>query len=1003
MESALYLSVFVHLVYLSATFPLMNSTSLPESMTPHCHEDDMTALLQFKDSFTVAPSSAPDAFIPSRLPRLESWKLVPDNRTSSNCCSWDGVECDEKSGHVIALDLSSGNLSGSINSSSSLFRLVRLQRLNLAFNHFNHSHIPSGFGLLAGLTHLNLSHSLFSGQVPPDIFTLTRLVLLDLSSNLLELRTPAFRSIAQNLTNLQFLNLDKVNIPSPVPDPLSRMSSLRSLRLSHSGVYGTFPASIFHLPNLEDVMLNYNVNLTVHLPEFNPGSPLKTLGLLDTMLSGELPISIGNIESLEGLELDSDNCNLTGSLPYSVGNLHSLKFLIVRGCGLSGTIPFSLGFLTQLTYLDLSSNQFSPQNLSSLSWLWKLTNLETLYLRETRLQGEIPSSIGKLSRLGLLDLGDNWLDQSIPPQLLNLRQLRKLLLDNNKISGHIPSWLSNMTQVSLINLQFNRLQGPVPLWITQLPNLTSLHLCFNQLNGTEDTGLSDLSSSSYPSKLSSLGLASCNLREFPTFLQNHPNLELLDLNSNNIHGQVPRWMGDIGISSLKSLNLSHNFLTSFDPALKILPWINILTFDITDNMFSGPPPRPFSFTTLDTYLVSHNSLTGTFPPWICNSSSLVTLDLSSNDLMGPLPDCTGNISRSLSVLNLQRNRFQGKIPELHAVRLKLKMIALGHNQLQGWLPSSLVNCSKLEFIDFSNNQINDTFPFWLESLPELKVLILSHNNFHGVINTQGSPDGFQRLRIIDLSYNMFNGKLPVRYFQTWTSMKVIDPTAQKLKYLQARCHYGFYDFYMILINKGIHMFYPRVLETFTAIDLAGNMFVGEIPNAIGDLLQLRLLNLSNNFLTGSIPSSVGELSELEALDLSGNRLSGEIPPELAELNFLSSFSVSYNNLTGPIPRGQQFNTYTKSSFEGNPGLCGDVISKKCGSSGEAESPAKEQKDLPWFLEFSWKVVLMGYGGGLVIGIVIENALNSGKRAKFAAFIRRQLQKRQRQTKRIWMN
>ncbi|OWM74676.1 hypothetical protein CDL15_Pgr004639 [Punica granatum] len=997
----------MHIVCLTSNFlVLTTSNAFPGSVAPLCHKDDMSALLQFKNSFTNAPSNPHAPSIPFPRPKVESW-TDPNNQTSSNCCSWDGVACDDKAGHVIALDLSSSNLFGSINSSSSLFRLVHLQRLNLAFNHFNHSRIPSGFGLLSGLTHLNLSHSFFSGQVPPDIFTLTRMISLDLSGDLLELRSPGLATLAQNLTNLQFLNLDGVDILSPVPDTLASLSSLRSLSLSRCGVHGVFPESILQLPNLENLILNYNINLTVHFPDFNAISPLRMLGLLDTRLSGELPSSIGNLESLEGLELDPDNCNLTGALPYSVGNLRSLKYLIIRGCGFSGSIPSSLASLTQLTYLDLSSNAFSLQNLSSLSWLWKLTKLGALYLRGTSLQGEIPSSVGNLSRLGVLDLGDNRLSGLVPAELLNLRQMKRLLLDNNELSGYIPSWLSNMTQLTFINLQFNRLQGPVPLWITQLPNLTSLHLCFNQMNGIEDSDLSNHSltgSSVTLPKLSSLGLASCNLREFPILLQNHPNLELLDLNSNNIRGQVPLWMENIGISSLHSLNLSHNFLTGFDPSLKILPWMNLQTFDITSNMFTGPPPTPPPSANLDTYLAKQNKLSGPFPRWICNLSSLVTLDLSFNNLRGTLPDCLGNVSTSLSVLNLQRNRFSGNIPQLYASGMQLKMIALGHNQLQGQLPRSLANCSMMEFIDMGNNQISDIFPSWLESLPHLKVLILSQNKFHGVIGTPGSLSGFQRLRIINLSYNLFTGMLPEGYFQTWTSMKAIDSLeSQKLTYLEARCHFGFYQFYMIMINKGIHTYYPKVLETFTAIDLSENMFSGDIPNAIGDLRQLHLLNLSNNFLTGGIPSTIGHLSELESLDLSGNRLSGQIPEELAELNFLSSLNVSHNNLTGSIPRGPQFNTFTKSSFEGNPGLCGDTISKKCSSPDVEDSPAAVQDDSSWFWEFDWKVVLLGYGSGLAIGFVIENAFNSGKQPELAEAIRRRLQNRQRKSRRISRN
>ncbi|KHN13650.1 Phytosulfokine receptor 1 [Glycine soja] len=82
-------------------------------------------------------------------------------------------------------------------------------------------------------------------------------------------------------------------------------------------------------------------------------------------------------------------------------------------------------------------------------------------------------------------------------------------------------------------------------------------------------------------------------------------------------------------------------------------------------------------------------------------------------------------------------------------------------------------------------------------------------------------------------------------------------------------------------------------------------------------------------LSGSIPSSLGKLLNLEALDLSLNSLSGKIPQQLAQLSFLSYFSVSFNNLSGPTPQTKQFATFQGSSFEGNQGLCGNQLFKKC--------------------------------------------------------------------------
>ncbi|KAK9213836.1 hypothetical protein WN944_005821 [Citrus x changshan-huyou] len=77
-----------------------------------------------------------------------SWKPEEGNIDS---CSWDGVQCNENTGRVIKVDLSTSCLQGSINSSSSLFTLVDLEWLDLSFNDFNGSEIP--FINLSSLSH----------------------------------------------------------------------------------------------------------------------------------------------------------------------------------------------------------------------------------------------------------------------------------------------------------------------------------------------------------------------------------------------------------------------------------------------------------------------------------------------------------------------------------------------------------------------------------------------------------------------------------------------------------------------------------------------------------------------------------------------------------------------------------------------------------------------------------------------------------------------------------
>ncbi|XP_039160949.1 receptor-like protein 47 [Eucalyptus grandis] len=384
-------------------------------------------------------------------------------------------------------------------------------------------------------------------------------------------------------------------------------------------------------------------------------------------------------------------------------------------------------------------NPFTTQSISSLSWVWKKKKLTHLALRTINLYGEIPPSIGNLSQLYWLSLDGNQLSGAIPSQLMNLTQLTTLDLGSNQLSGSIPSWLMNMTQLVELDLAVNKFHGEIPSSISQLQNLKYLRLFKNNFNGTLELDnfhkykrlqvlqLSYNRLSCYTSsanlilpQLLALGLASCNLSEFPAFLQNQEDIQWLDLSSNNI-SEVPFWVWNGSFNSMVYLNLSHNFLIGLDRYYPMHALYEY-TIDLSHNMLKGPPPEAPSSTM--SYIVSNNNLTGALPAWICNLSSAITLDLSSNNLTGVLPICLGNISESLLVLNLKGNNFHGSIPELLVRGMQLTMIDLSDNQLQGNLPRSLANCKKLEFINFANNLIMDTFPSWLGSLPELHILIL---------------------------------------------------------------------------------------------------------------------------------------------------------------------------------------------------------------------------------------------------------------------------------------
>ncbi|CAL5336834.1 unnamed protein product [Camellia sinensis] len=1010
---------------------LLSSSSFSTSARHTCLEDQRFSLLQFKTTFTITANASSPRCESDSHPKMVFWN------ESSDCCLWEGVTCDWSNGHVIGLDLSCSQLQGTIQPNTTLFHLRHLQTLNLAFNDFNFSTISPDFGSFPSLTHLNLSCSNFTGRIPSKICHLSKLISLDLSFmnynpygvdySPARLEQHTFNMLLRNLTQLRELHLDWLNISSPLPHALLNLSSLTSLSLGYCQLRGKFLENIFHFPNLRELHVWGNRDLTGKLPYFNATSSLQFLDLGDISFSGQLPESISNLKALNILYLF--NCNLSGSIPASVWNLTKITDLAFSSNSFSGQIPSSisnlaklnslylsrnnlnrqildsLGNMSQLTLLALSSNNLNGQIPDSLGNMSQLTNLD---LFGNNLNGQIPNSLGNMSQLTNLDLSGNNLNGQIPDSLGNMSQLTNLDLSRNNLNGQIPDSLGNMSQLTSLHLSYNslngtipsslfalpslvsvglsnnKLQGPIPGLVYELQNLTYLWVSSNNLSGVVDldkllklknlisldlsyNGLSLSINNSVNSTLTNfetIRLASCNLSEFPNFLREQARLRSLDLSNNKIHGEVPKWLFNVGKDSFQNLNLSHNFITS----LERLPWKNLQFIDLHSNSLRGPLPVPPNTTYV--FSISNNKLTGEIPTLICNLSSLGVLDLSNNSLSGLIPQCLGNLSNSLSVLNLGTNSFSGTFTATFTRGNFLRNLNLNGNQIEGQVPRSLPNCEYLEVLDLGKNKINDTFPHWLGTLRNLQVLVLRFNRFHGHIGTfkTKGKHPFPKLRIIDVSYNEFTGLLPTNYIKQFQAMINVDEHEMKLKYMGD----SYYQDSVVVMIKGYEIELSRILTILSIIDFSRNKFQGEIPKSIGRLNSLRGLNISHNNLTGHIPTSLGNLKNLESLDLSSNKLVGEIPQQLTNLMFLEVLNLSDNQLAGPIPQGRQFYTFENDSYSGNLALCGLPLSKKCKELLPLPPPPTLQQDenSDKSSGFNWQVVVLGYGCGFLFGMIM---------------------------------
>ncbi|XP_062171122.1 receptor-like protein 33 [Alnus glutinosa] len=889
---------------------------------------------------------------------------------SIDCCSWEGITCNE--GHVIGLDLTNESISGGLDNSSSLFSLQHLQSLSLAFNDFNNSQIPSEFERLANMSYLNLSNAHFAGQIPIAISRLTRLVTLDLSTttyySLLKLENPnlnvllhnlsklvelyldgvsisaqgyewcqalssslpnlrvlslsycnlsgPFDSSLRNLQSLSFIRLSRNNFSAPVPEFFANFKNLTSLYFAGSGLNGEFPKKIFQVPTLQTLVLSYNELLEVSLPEFYPNGSLRTMMLEYTNASGSLPPSIGNLKMLSTVYLRG--CNFIGSIPDSkIANLTQLVFLDLSYNKFSGSIPDSIASLTQLVFLDLSENNFSGSIPDSIA---SLTQLVFLDLLENNFSGSIPDSIASLTKLQYLILSYNNFSGSIPDSTFaSLTQLVSLDLSENNFSGSIPNSIASLTKLQDLFLSYNNFSGSIPIF-SMCKNLREVRLNNNHLSG-------QITSTQWEELL---------------------NLYSLNLMGNSLNGNIP--VSLFSLPTLHKLDLSHN---QFSGQLK--EFSNVSSYQLKE--IPDFLRKQSSLRYLD---LSYNQIHGEIPISICNAIELEVLDLSNNSYFGTIPQCLIELSgKALVVLNLRTNNFNGTIPDAFPHNCRLQTLALNKNQLKGGLPKSLSNCIGLEVLDIGNNHIKGTFPFYLKNTSKLRILVLRSNKFYGPITHPKPNATWPMLQIIDVASNNFIGNLPIILLSTWMAM--VDrahETESMPSDLRTNVNSYYHQETVTVTIKGLEMELVKILTIFTTIDFSCNGFDGPIPEEIGELKALYILNLSHNAFTGQIPSSLGNLSKLESLDLSSNELSGKIPVQLADgLIFLSVLNLSFNHLVGQIPSNKQFATFSETSFKGNEGLCGFPLKSQC-TYEKPRLPPPTHEDKHWNsgIEIEWNYI-----------------------------------------------
>ncbi|KAM3306304.1 receptor-like protein Cf-9 [Capsicum chacoense] len=612
---------------------------------------------------------------------------------SVDCCLWDGVHCDETRSQVIELDLKCSQLQGKLSSNSSIFQLYTLKRLDLSINDFSDSHISPNIGRLSSLTYLDLSYSMFTGQIPSEISHLSKLHSLRIYSDLSGLTFgPHFGQLLKNSTQLRELEFANVAISS---------------------------TKFSHLPNLTLLDLSRNSQLIVSFPitRWNSSASLKVLSLYAVNFT-EVPEPMSNFlgpirllnknwTQLEQLQLSSNF--LTGSIPSNVSGFQSLWSLMLSSNNWTGTIPSWITSLPSLKYLDLSNNNFNGQIEEFKSkelMLSNLSGLGTLNLSYNSFSwtNENQAKSNLLESLHDLDLRSNLLQGSLP---IPPSSVENYFISHNRLSEHIPSAICNLEFLTILDLASNSLKGAIPPCFGNMSTIEVLDLRHNNLSGTIQTNFS------VGNPLRSFNLRGNKLEgKIPRTLINCKRLEVLDLGNNELNDTFPMWLGtlpNVMVLSLRSNKSSNGFYGD-------LPTYLFENFQAMKK-------------------VDENMKT---PRYIGDYYYKDSITISSKGLSMELV----RIFILYTIIDLSSNRFEGSIPSVIGGLTSLVVVNISHNSLEGHIPTSLGSLSELQSLDLSFNKLSGEIPRQLTSLTFLGFLSVSHNHLVGCILEGNQFDTF---------------------------------------------------------------------------------------------------------------------------------------------------------------------------------------------------------------------------------------------------------------------
>ena len=625
--------------------------------------------------------------------------------------------------NVFQMSLSANELSGTI--PAELGGMVNLRYAQLSDNDLTGT-IPSELGNLTEMVELSLAGNLLTGLIPESFLKLIGLTSFSFARNhgLCAPGSARFVAWLQSIRYVRGPYCNEVDAQALADlhrtaggsnwststgwlgdGPLGEWYGVETdsigrvtvLDLAENGLAGRLPASLVNLASMTRLRIGDNPALSGRLPTGLSRTPLEELRYANTDLcapkdgfqewlatlpqhegTGVQCPPLSDREILTALYEATDGANWEESANWltdaPLGDWHGVETntdgrvanLDLRWNGLLGTIPPELGNLAEAKLVVLAANELSgpiPPELGGLA------SVEELHLNANRLTSA-PPELGGLATLEALSLANNQLT-SIPLELGRLAGLERLWLYRNQLTS-VPPELGRMSNLELLDLTRNRLAS-IPAELGRIQSLGLLWLESNELTAipAELGGLSSLwllvleenrlTSITHRSGgfagLQVLDLSSNEFTSFPWELGGLDNLEVLELDGNRLTS-IPSGLGRVtGAKRVASrsvrppsfperwsesgdpwrLDSDENRLTSVSMKLERLDALRArMTDDANHSM--GARAGAGAFPSLEVLDVSSNELSGPLPAGLLEFTGIASLGLAGNaGLAGTLP------------------------------------------------------------------------------------------------------------------------------------------------------------------------------------------------------------------------------------------------------------------------------------------------------------------------------------------------------------------------------